>query len=159
MTSSIKSSPNRVLSCCYCYYTDINIGGIQLHITIKSVWGGVKFATKGLFSAMFYFVPACCALSKILQHNTISNVGRLLGQRLSIRPARHLFQKIAISLWRGNTTAWINRSPSLVPSLDGVMWPGSLCLFCTCFCFVWVFGRFFVFLFDICCLFGFVLCI
>ena len=56
--------------------------------------------------------------------DTISSIGRLLGQRLGISTSestRHLFQKIAISLWRGNATAWINRSPSLAPSVDGVI--------------------------------------
>ena len=56
--------------------------------------------------------------------DTIYCIGRLLGQRLGISPTestRHLFQKIATSLWRCNATAWINRSLSLAPSLDGVI--------------------------------------
>ena len=66
--------------------------------------------------------------------DTISCIGCLLGQRLGICPAEsthHLFQKIALSFWRGNATAWINRSPSLAPSLDGVIWLGPLGF---CFC-------------------------
>ena len=56
--------------------------------------------------------------------DTISSIGRLLGQRLGISPGesiRHLFQRLAISLWRGNASAWIHRSPQLAPSLDGVI--------------------------------------
>ena len=34
---------------------------------------------------------------------------------------RHLYQRLAISLWRGNASAWIHRSPQLAPSLDGVI--------------------------------------
>ena len=37
--------------------------------------------------------------------DTISSIGRLLGQRLGISPAesiRHLFQQCSIALWRGN---------------------------------------------------------
>ena len=42
-------------------------------------------------------------------------IGRLPGQRLGFSPAestQHLFQKIAISPWRGNATTWIHRSPT-----------------------------------------------
>ena len=31
-------------------------------------------------------------------------------------------KEIAISLWRGNARAWINRSPTLAQSVDGMMW-------------------------------------
>jgi hypothetical protein len=56
--------------------------------------------------------------------DTISSIGRLLGQRLGIAPAeatRHLFQRCAISLWRGNAALWIHRCPSLASSVDGVI--------------------------------------
>ena len=56
--------------------------------------------------------------------DTLACLGRLLGQRLGIPPAdstRHLFQKCAISLWRGNAALWIRRIPSLAPSMDGVI--------------------------------------
>ena len=54
--------------------------------------------------------------------DTISSLGRPLGQRLGISPVestRHLYQRLAISLWRGNASAWIHRSPQLAPSRDG----------------------------------------
>ena len=43
---------------------------------------------------------------------TISNIGRLLGQRSGTDPAistRHLFQRLAIGLWKGNATLWVRR--------------------------------------------------
>ena len=55
--------------------------------------------------------------------STVSCLGRLLGQRMGIPPAdstRHLFQRCAISLWRGNAALWIRRLPTLAPSVDGV---------------------------------------
>lgn len=56
--------------------------------------------------------------------DTIANIGRLLGQRLGIPPSestRHLFQKRAISLWRGNATLWICRCYVHPPSVDGIL--------------------------------------
>ena len=56
--------------------------------------------------------------------DTISNIGRLIGQRFGISPiesSRQLFQRLAISLWRGNATAWIHRCLPPVPFLDGVV--------------------------------------
>ena len=44
---------------------------------------------------------------------TISEIGRLQGQRLGIPPAettRHLFQRCAISLWKGNATYPVDTS-------------------------------------------------
>ena len=55
--------------------------------------------------------------------STLDCLGRLLGQRLGIPPAdstRHLFQRCAISLWRGNAALWIRRIPTLAPSVNWV---------------------------------------
>ena len=55
---------------------------------------------------------------------TISSIGRLLGQRLGSPPSdsiRHLFQRCAISLWRGNASLWIRRLPIRPPAIDGVI--------------------------------------
>ena len=55
---------------------------------------------------------------------TIRRIGRQQGQRLGIPPAestRHLFQRLAISLWRGNATLWINRQPIRPASVDGLV--------------------------------------
>ena len=44
--------------------------------------------------------------------HTIASIGRLQGQCLGIPPSesiRHLFQRLAISLWKGNATLWIHR--------------------------------------------------
>ena len=88
-----------------------------------------KFAAHGLACQAIgiSFIPLAIeslgGLS-VTASDTISSIGRLMGQRLGIPPAdstRHLFQRMAICLWRGNATAWINRSPSLSPSLDGVI--------------------------------------
>ena len=53
---------------------------------------------------------------------TIADIGRLQGQRLGITPGdsiRHLFQRLAISLWRGNATLWLNRFSTSPPRVDG----------------------------------------
>ena len=53
---------------------------------------------------------------------TIADIGRLQGQPLGITPGdsiRHLFQRLAISLWRGNATLWLNRLSTSPPRVDG----------------------------------------
>ena len=53
---------------------------------------------------------------------TISSIGRLQGQRLGVPPSettRHLFQRLAISLWKGNASLWIRRLPVQPPAVDG----------------------------------------
>ena len=55
---------------------------------------------------------------------TISGIGRLIGQRFGVSPhesSRHLFQRLAISLWKGNATAWIHRCLPPAPNVDGVL--------------------------------------
>ena len=55
--------------------------------------------------------------------STLVCLGRLLGQRLGIPPTDsicHLFQRCAISLWRGNAALWIRRIPTLAPFVDGI---------------------------------------
>ena len=54
----------------------------------------------------------------------ISGIGRLIGQRFGVSPhesSRHLFQRLAISLWKGNATAWIHRCLPPAPNVDGVL--------------------------------------
>ena len=88
-----------------------------------------KFAAHGSScqAAGISFVPLAFETLgglSVTASDTISSLGRLLGQRLGIPTSdstRHLFQRIAISLWKGNATAWINRCPSLAPTLDGVV--------------------------------------
>ena len=56
--------------------------------------------------------------------NTIRCVGRMQGQRQGTLPSeatRHLFQRLAISLWRGNATLWLNHRPTLSPEVDGMI--------------------------------------
>ena len=55
---------------------------------------------------------------------TISGIDRLIGQRFGVSPhesSRHLFQRLAISLWKGNATAWIHRCLPPAPNVDGVV--------------------------------------
>ena len=55
---------------------------------------------------------------------TISRIGRLMGQRSGSPPAeatRHLFQKLAISLWRGNATMWLRRLPTHSAQINGII--------------------------------------
>ena len=54
--------------------------------------------------------------------STFKAIGRLQGLRLGIPPSqstRHLFQRVAICLWRGNATLWIGRLPVHSPEVDG----------------------------------------
>ena len=54
--------------------------------------------------------------------NVIKSIGRLLGQRLGISLAetmQHLFQSLAVCLWRGNAALWLHRSPNDSPLVDG----------------------------------------
>ena len=56
--------------------------------------------------------------------DTLLSIGRLLGQRLGIPPSEtthHLFQRCAISLWRGNATLWICQLPVRPPTIDGIL--------------------------------------
>lgn len=56
--------------------------------------------------------------------HTISAIGRLQGQRLGISPTestQHLFQRLAISLWRGNACLWIHRQHVPCARSDGVI--------------------------------------
>ena len=53
--------------------------------------------------------------------HTIASIGRLQGQCLGIPPSesiRHLFQRLAISLWKGNATLWIRRQPVRYVNVD-----------------------------------------
>lgn len=55
---------------------------------------------------------------------TISAIGRLQGQRLGTSPTeatRHLFQRLSISLWKGNATLWIRRQQVRPSSVDGLL--------------------------------------
>ncbi len=55
---------------------------------------------------------------------TIVRIGRLQGQRLGNPPAdsiRHLFQRLAISLWRGNASLWIRRQTTRSATVDGLI--------------------------------------
>ncbi len=55
---------------------------------------------------------------------TIKAIGHLQGQRSGNPPAdaiTHLFQRLSISLWRGNAILWIGRTPIGSPEVDGVM--------------------------------------
>ena len=51
-----------------------------------------------------------------------ARIGRLLGQRSGSPPAdttRHLFQRLSVSLWRGNATLWLSRLPAVSAWVDG----------------------------------------
>ena len=56
--------------------------------------------------------------------DVIKCIGRLQGQRLGIPPAdstTHLFQRLAICLWRGNASLWVRRTPIRPSEADGVI--------------------------------------
>ena len=74
-----------------------------------------------------YFVPIVAETLggwSELAIDTIKSIGRLQGQRLSIPPpnsTRHLFQRLAISLWKGNATLLIRRQPTRPAAVDGIV--------------------------------------
>ena len=55
---------------------------------------------------------------------TIRRIGDFLGQRVNpLDPShstKHLFGRLAITLWRGNAILWLRRALSLAPSSDGL---------------------------------------
>ena len=89
-----------------------------------------------------YHLEALGGMSS-LAANTIAKIRRLLGQRLGLspqEPTRHLFQRLSVSLWRGNAALWIHRSPFLPLSWMGfldslfVFFFLFFVLFCLCVC-------------------------
>ena len=54
--------------------------------------------------------------------DTIRAIGQQKGQRLGTSSgSRHLFQKLAINLWRGNANLWLNEEITLPSHVDGVI--------------------------------------
>ena len=56
--------------------------------------------------------------------DTIKSIGHLQGQRQGIPPPdsiRHHFQRLAISVWKGNATLWICRQPTRPVAVDGIV--------------------------------------
>ena len=60
--------------------------------------------------------------------STISTLGMAITQRVgpttdddSSPAIRQLFNKYAVTLWRGNATLWMHRLPPVHPSVDGVI--------------------------------------
>ena len=54
----------------------------------------------------------------------ISKIGRLMGQRLGLPPnetTKHLFQRLAICLWKGNALLWSHRFPPPSAWVDGII--------------------------------------
>ena len=55
---------------------------------------------------------------------TVKAIGHLQGQRLGLPPTdiiAHLFQRLAIHLWRGNACMWATCVPVRSPTVDGVL--------------------------------------
>ena len=56
---------------------------------------------------------------------TIRSIGEAIAQRIgpqvSASCTKHLFQRFAIALWRGNASLWLHRQPTLPPSVDGLV--------------------------------------
>ena len=60
-------------------------------------------------------------LEKAAAISIIQRVGHMLGQRLGVSPhvsTRQLFQKLSVSLWRGNTSLLLRRRPPGPLALD-----------------------------------------
>ena len=56
--------------------------------------------------------------------STIKRIGDFIRQRVNpsdpSHSTKHLFGRLAITLWRGNATLWLRRIPSLAPPSDGL---------------------------------------
>ena len=54
--------------------------------------------------------------------STIRRIGDFLGQKVNpLDPShstKHLFGRLAITLWHGNAILWLRQAPSLAPSSD-----------------------------------------
>ena len=76
-------------------------------------------------SAGIDFIPLVAETLSGLAEDTILII-RIIGQAIGQRDAypeapnctRHLFLRVAISLWRGNAILWLHHHPTLPPSLD-----------------------------------------
>ena len=56
--------------------------------------------------------------------DNIKLIAPLQGQRLDLpisETAAHLFQRLAIQLWKGNARMWAMFAPAMDPSIDGVL--------------------------------------
>ena len=54
----------------------------------------------------------------------IKSIAHLQGQRLGLHISEttaHLFQRLAIQLWKRNACMWTMRDPVMAPSIDGVL--------------------------------------
>ena len=52
----------------------------------------------------------------------IRQVAKLQALRLGQQPAlsiSHLFQRLSVSLWKGNALLWVSRVPVVPPVVDG----------------------------------------
>ena len=52
----------------------------------------------------------------------ILKIGRLMGQRLGLPPndpTKHIFQRLAICLWKGNALLWSHQFPPPAAWVDG----------------------------------------
>ena len=55
---------------------------------------------------------------------TIKSISHLQGQRLGLPPpdtTQHLFQHLAIALWKGNASLWVRRQPVRSAMIDGLV--------------------------------------
>ena len=55
---------------------------------------------------------------------TIKSLGCLQALRLGLDPnesTKHLFQKLSVALWRGNSHLWVTRFPIPPPQVDGIV--------------------------------------
>ena len=68
------------------------------------------------------FIPLVIETLGGMSSSAVSTLAGI-GLRMGIPPSdftRHLFQRRAISVWRGNAALGLRRVPTLAPSVDGV---------------------------------------
>ena len=71
-----------------------------------------------LYSCGSFLLSTCCG-----DPGWLEPTGRLLALRSGPPPSdsiRHLFQQLAISLWRSNAGMILNRLPTIAPSIDNL---------------------------------------
>ena len=69
--------------------------------------------------------------------HVIRSFGEAIAQRVgpqdSTTCTKYLFHRVATALWRGNSTLWMHRLPTLPPTVDGLL--------CVCVCIIRIGDR------------------
>ena len=105
-----------ILSCCGVQQGD-PLGPLCFALSLHPIIERIKEEVPGLLINAWYLDDGTLC-------GSVRDLGRLQGQRLGVPPAesiRHLFQRCAIAIWRGNASMWIRRLRAHPPVVDGIL--------------------------------------